>query len=144
MLIFIIYIIKIEIEKMKSLKSVLEKLKIDDMVPDNDFPINGLIKDICEYLRHQGFIEIPNNGKLKLFLAMNDKKDKVFAWNAGLTGEFVRFADTSSHDIDKEHPSYVIFSDGRHYKEWIENNKTEADMIPKEKLLKMVKKQFKL
>ena len=124
---------------------ITEKLDISKVTLYNsDFPINGSIKDICEYLRHQGFIEIPNNGKLKLFLAMNDKKDKVFAWDAGLTGKFVRFADTSNHDIDKEHPSYVIFSDGRHYKEWIENNKTEADMIPKEKLLKMVKKQFKL
>ena len=123
---------------------ITEKLDINRVNLNDEFPINCSIKDICEYLRHLGFIEIPNDGKLKLFLAMNDVKDKVFATSIGVTSEFVRFADTSKHDIDEKHPSYAIFADGRHYKEWIGNTGAEYVLISKEKLLEMVKKQFKL
>ena len=43
---------------MKNLEDVLEKLKIDDIVIDKEFPIDGTLDDMVKFLKHEGFEEI--------------------------------------------------------------------------------------
>ena len=47
---------------MKSLTDVLEKLSIDSIVLATDFPIDGSIKDMIDFLEDAGFKEVPSCG----------------------------------------------------------------------------------
>lgn len=124
-------------------KYITEKLDINKVnLDDRDFPIDGTLDDMIEFLKSQGFIEIPDTSiKSKLYSVMNKKKGKVFA-NA--KDWFIRFADTSKHYIDKEHPVYAIFYDERYYIEWINSiKKDDYSLIPKEEFLKLLNTRFR-
>ena len=46
---------------MKNLKdTILEKLKVDDIVLNGEFPIDGTLEEIVEFLEDTGFKEVPN------------------------------------------------------------------------------------
>ena len=129
---------------MKELSTyITEKLDINKVaLNDINFPIDSSIEDICEYLKSQGFIEIPDTGiKSELYSVMNKKKGKVFV---KVKDWFIRFADTSNHDIDKNHPVYAIFYDKRYYIEWINSiNKDDFSLVPKEEFLKLLNDKFR-
>ena len=97
---------------MKNLKdSILEKLKVDEIVPDTEFPIDGPFDDIVDFLKGYGFKEVEYDFD-KHFLYSEiirdfDKKHKrVFIANRE-DGEIV-FADTFREEISSKNSMYSI------------------------------------
>lgn len=97
---------------MKNLKdSILEKLKVDEIIPDTEFPIDGPFDDIVDFLKGYGFKEVEYDFD-KHFLYSEiirdfDKKHKrVFIANRE-DGEII-FADTSREEISSKNSMYSI------------------------------------
>ena len=97
---------------MKSLKSLLEKLRIDD-IPDisGDFPADGPIEDIVKFLEDCDFenfddydLDIAYFREYAKFF--NKQRKKLFIYND--KGRWVRIADTSMKKISAENPIIVV------------------------------------
>ena len=89
---------------MKNLKdSILEKLKVDDIKLNIDFPIDNTLKDIAKFLKKQGFIGI--TGQDSNYALFNFQKNKCFTYN---DTKSIWFADTSKEKISKENPIFFI------------------------------------
>ena len=87
---------------MKNLKdSILEKLRIDDINLNKEFPIDGTLKDIVEFLEEEGFQQV-EYGYVKT--AFNGAKAKCFMIDATT----IRFADTSKREVSKDNPVFYI------------------------------------
>ena len=131
---------------MKNLKDVLEKLRVDDIVLSEKFPIDGTLDDIIKFLENQGYFgfswlsETPS-GWSKFF---NYYKQKSFSHkpkdNWGYA--YLKFADTTNKNIGKANPIYEIRFEG--------NNKIFGIMysnrsipVSKEEFLQRLNKQFK-
>lgn len=95
---------------MKPLKdSILEKLKVDDIIINEKFPIDGDSDDITKFLKSEGFkedvdandniCECFNSDKCKCFTTFNDTFEDI-----------VWFADTSKNKISKSNPIFYIDS----------------------------------
>ena len=88
---------------MKNLKdTILEKLKVDDIVLSEEFPIDGTLEDTVKFLEEQGFKDIIDFGTVnaKFDLAKTKcfhKKDNRL-W----------FADTSKNKTSKKNPIFLI------------------------------------
>ena len=89
---------------MKNLKdSILEKLKVDDIVLIEEFPIDGTIEEIMKFLEGQNFIDISmRHGSISRMF--NDMKKKCVA----KFGNRLSFADTSKEKISKDNPIFYI------------------------------------
>ena len=128
---------------MKNLKdSILEKLKVDDIVLIEEFPIDKDIEVIVDFLRDDGFIEIPYE-KGDVWRHVHEKFNKnkgkkVFEYWSRL--EVLRFADMSK-DISEDNPIFGINSDGWY---WIEPKLYNSYNIKlkKEEFLKAINKVF--
>ena len=90
---------------MKNLKDVLEKLKIDDIKLIKEFPIDGTIDDMIEFLEKEGFKEIEYHKNYTLSKQIKNTNDKVFIT---LENKRIYFADTSKKTISKENPIFFI------------------------------------
>jgi hypothetical protein len=122
---------------------ITEKLDINKVKLNDKFPIDGSFGDIIKFLESHGFIEVPNDNKSKLYPEMNKKKGKVFAKCTGYNSGYIRFVDTSNHNIDKDHPVYSIFGNEKYYIEWDINNKFfDYTDVTKEEFLKLLNKKF--
>ena len=94
---------------MKTLKSVikesiLEKLSIDSIMPDAEFPADGTLEEIIEFLKEQNFKDISKRGPKDILF--NSEKSKCFTYLK--EHERIWFADTSKEKISKKNPIFVI------------------------------------
>ena len=87
--------------EMKNLKDVLEKLKVDDIVLDTVFPINGTLNDIIEFLKDNGFKYVRCGGGIDEWF--NGYKSKCFY----KTEENLWFGDTSKEKISEDNPIFI-------------------------------------
>ena len=133
---------------MKKITDILEKLRVDDIVFSEKFPIDGTIDDIIEFLKNQGFEDIDERGsKDKVF---NSKESKCFSCLEEL--QRIWFADTSKGKISKSNPIFVIrfFEDIKKvssysYSLYYLNNNRDVEFIvrdDKEDFLKELNKRF--
>lgn len=90
---------------MKNLKDVLEKLRVDDIIINAEFPIDGGHKKIVQFLIANGFSEIEDIGDFDFCVEkFNSMRTKAYSTN----GSEIRFADTSYSTISKDNPIFVI------------------------------------
>ena len=97
---------------MKNLKdSILEKLRVDDIIINNEFPIDGTLKEIIEFLEGEGFVEEEDfkeaNDSGKLSVSFDLAKSKCLK----VYGKTIYFADTSKKRISKDNPIFLITND---------------------------------
>lgn len=89
---------------MKELKDILlEKLSIDDINLNEEFPIDGTLEEIIDFLKSKGFKEI-ETGDNQINEILNKKRNKCFTLFSGR----IWFADTSKGDISKKNPLFYI------------------------------------
>jgi len=103
---------------MKNLKdTILEKLKVDDIVLDKKFPIDGPIENMKDFLDHHGFKDITESRGLKE--AFNRKKTAGYITD--IRPNRIWFGDTTKGNIsddnrffyyEEKHKYYGIYSDG--------------------------------
>lgn len=94
---------------MKTIADVLEKLRVDDIVLGEKFPIDRRLKEIVEFLKEQGFKDVDKRGSKDLIF--NSEKFKCFTYLKGRGGgEILWFADTSKGEISKDNPIFLIKS----------------------------------
>ena len=90
---------------MKELREViLEKLKVDDIVLTEKFPINGTVDDMIKFLKEQDFIHITNPPNGLLSDTFNNKGGKYMI----VYIHTFYFADTSKGKISKDNPIFHI------------------------------------
>ena len=94
---------------MKTLKSVikesiLEKLSIDSIMSDAEFPADGTLEEIIEFLKEQDFKDVSKRGPKDIIF--NSKKSKCFIYIKEL--KKLWFADTSKENISKDNPIFTI------------------------------------
>ena len=135
---------------MKALKdSIYEKLKVDD-ISIEDFPINGTIDDICNFLKNEGFIE-GNDLKIMVwsayFPSMNSYKTKIFYKTLAEVPSIahsIKFANTTKHSISKDNPLFNIILDSksndRIFQLWADRNINET--VSEKEFLKELNKHF--
>ena len=77
---------------MKNLKdTILEKLKVDDITPDEVFPIEGTYEEVFNFLKNHNFIPLESKHS-------SISKKNIRIW----------FADTSKGEISKDNPVFLI------------------------------------
>lgn len=91
---------------MKNLKdSILEKLSIDSIAPDIEFPIDGTIRDMIEFLKEEGFKEVANSSGNMMSTILNRESNKCFINYNNTT---IWFADTSKKEVSEDNPIFLI------------------------------------
>ena len=139
---------------MKNLKDILEKLKIDDIVLGEKFPIDGPIDAMIEFLEGQGFKQISSSGYINE-LADSEKSRcfKVYSDKSSIkahTNKFsIWFADTSKEVTSKNNPIFFIdgiFSDELEYTVYYCHLSNHSSIYiiknDKKKFLEELNKQF--
>ena len=120
-------------------KYITEKLKVDDIVLEEKFPIDGTLVDIVKFLEEQKFVHIKSGGVPNIIF--NENKKRVF-----MNGpRDLWFADTSKEDICKDNPVFYM-----HLNEYNKSNSNFSVYIPsfdivdndKEEFLKELNKRF--
>ena len=87
---------------MKSLEEViLEKLKIDDIVIDKEFPIDGTVDDMIEFLKDKAFKYVRCDGAIDKWF--NKYKSRCYYYN----GENLWFGDTTKGMISSKNPIFM-------------------------------------
>lgn len=125
---------------MKNLKdTILEKLKVDD-ITFNEFPIDGSIEDMIEFLKENGFRFIKNEEKISvLFDSANSKCYTTYK-------NRIWFADTSKEKISKDNPVFTHVDDNHKlYTVYFINNLDSVEHIvedDKKEFLKELNKRF--
>ena len=95
---------------MKNLKdTILEKLKVDDIIPDAKFPIDKHLKEIVEFLKEQGFKDVNRRGSKDIIF--NSEKSKCFTYIKDFSDRGILwFADTTKEAISEKNPMFLIKS----------------------------------
>jgi len=103
---------------MKNLVDVLEKLKVDD-ISLNEFPANGTLDDIIEFLKNSNFIIIEEANPLAdstVRKLINTEHKKICFIYKFMSHFILRFADTSKKEISTENPIFILVKDNNRYK----------------------------
>lgn len=88
---------------MKNLKDMLEKLKVDDIKINAEFPIDGDRWDIVDFLKGKGFKKVSEFGYFD-----GHAIAKCFMVDT----MSIYFADTSKREISNENPLFYIGKSG--------------------------------
>ena len=120
--------------------AILEKLKVDDIVVDDEFPIDGIFDDMIKFLEEEGFHYIDGSIVKKAF---NTAKSKCYM----LDSVSMWFADTSKGEISKNNPIFYIihYSEAYEYRVYyIDNSDEVIDIVKDDKkaFLKELNKRF--
>ena len=114
---------------MKSLKdTIYEKLKVDDIVLEEKFPMDGNFDEIIDFLTEQGFKEVPNSTGNTISKILNKESNKCFI---NYNNDTIWFADTTKKEVSDDNPIFLIekwskvssFSVFTPYKVIVEKNK---------------------
>ena len=74
---------------MRTLKDIiLEKLKVDDIIIDKEFPIDGTADDMIKFLEENGFKKVPSQGSWSATF-LNYKKYNVKCFAAATSGPVI-------------------------------------------------------
>ena len=125
---------------MKTLKDILEKLKIDDIVLGEKFPIDGIMDDMIAFLENEGFKRIQQH-TLFPSQVFNFKKDKCLY----ISDDQIFFADTSKKKISENNPLFLIgYSPEIYNVYYVDPLGDTIDIVVnnKKKFLEEVNKQF--
>ena len=93
---------------MKNLRDVLEKLRVDDIVLNDKFPIDGTLDDMIEFLKDKGFKEVVKQSGTPASEALNKEKNKCFIKDKIKNVYHLWFANTSKQKISKDNPIFFI------------------------------------
>ena len=127
---------------MKALKdSILEKLKIDDIILDEEkFPIDGTLDDMIKFLEDGGFIRIKEHTYYpsKVF---NSEKDKCLYIS---DEQSIFFADTSKEKVSEKNPIFYIEYPSLYNVYYVGSFGDTTDIVRsnKKKFLKELNKRF--
>lgn len=91
---------------MKNIIDILEKLSVDSIVLDVEFPINGTLEDICRFLEENDFKFIENVDQICILF--NSAKSKCYTT---YNNKIIWFADTSKERISKKNPIFRRMKD---------------------------------
>lgn len=118
---------------MKNLVDILEKLDINKVRLD-EFPIDGSIKDICKYLKKNGYEEVSIQYGVNNFYTLSRQTNKAFICDRAKS-QWVIFGDLTK-PISHYYPSFRILSDKKFYVEWPNTNDSLASVpLTKEEFL---------
>lgn len=82
---------------------IVERIRIDN-VKQVKFPIDDTIYEILEFLKEQGFKEVPNSTRNTMSRMLNMERNKCFiAYN-----NTIWFADTSKKEVSEDNPIFLI------------------------------------
>jgi hypothetical protein len=82
---------------------IAERIRIDN-VKQVKFPIDDTIYEILEFLKEQGFKEVPNSTRNTMSKMLNMERNKCFiAYN-----NTIWFADTSKKEVSEDNPIFLI------------------------------------
>ena len=111
---------------MKTLKDILvEKLKVDDIILDKKFPIDGEIGDIVKFLKEQGFKKASSHGYISN--GANSIKSKSFTIEIFVNNYKIWFADTSKENVSKNNPIfYIYFANEKEYNVFYPKNSSRG------------------
>ena len=102
---------------MNNLKdSILEKLKVDDIILDV-FPIDGTLEDIIKFLKAEGFKEYKLDN-YSLVGTFNKNKGKIFLFGDESGNKRLWFANTSREEISAKNPVFLLIKEGDHKMIW--------------------------
>lgn len=133
---------------MKNLKDVLEKLKVDDIVLTEEFPIHGTMQDAINFLKFKGFTEIKHHDVRHYFEYIEDfnkagKKCFMVQTN-GFGGNIIWFGDTRRNNISDDNRLYMITFYAQHNEfEYYENINKSSEHIRTNDFEKELKEFFK-
>ena len=86
---------------MKTITDVLEKLRVDDIILNDRFPIDGTLKEMMQFLEENGFKYVECRSDIDE--CFNKYKSKCFYKN----NEYLWFGDTSKEEISKKNPIFT-------------------------------------
>jgi len=131
---------------MKNLKdAILEKLKVDDIVLEEKFPIDGTLDDMIKFLEGNGFKYVRCDGAIDKWF--NKYKSKCFYKNS----ERLWFADTSKEKISEDNPifsyrvqhkSFTVYYCNQGIVYWLAGETIENSKENKEEFLRELNKRF--
>ena len=136
---------------MKNLKdTILEKLKIDDIVPDKEkFNISRDFQKNINFLKDNSFKKIKNNfvDWKSVFDKMNEESAKVYAFSPSDTTDtfdILKFAYTSEMNISNNNPLFHILynTESKRFEYQICYNSKEYDKVSKKVFLEKINKYF--
>ena len=126
----------VDILEFVSKDTILEKLDINK-VNLNEFPIDGSIKDICEYLKKNGYEEVSIKYGINNFYNLSRQTNKAFICDRAKSS-WVIFGDLT-RPISNHYPSFRILSDKKFYVEWPSSNERLASVpLTKEEFLERI------
>ena len=89
---------------------IVERIKVDNIKP-KEFPVDGTIEDIEDFLKDNGFTQIETNiSKLSdRSKFLNKHNGKYYMKYQVYRNKTITFADTSSKKISNDNPMYYIY-----------------------------------
>lgn len=97
---------------------IAERIRIDN-IKRPEFPIDGTVEDIIDFLKEYGFkeikkIQVPSTYINDYVVPFNDYRNKCFYVDIVATNNtYIYFADTSKHRISESNAFYAINKDNR-------------------------------
>lgn len=121
---------------------IVERIRIDNVKPTCDFPINGTIDDMIKFLKMNGFKEtrftfgnifaLLNKKSTKQFVCYNKEFDAVRLW----------FADTTNK-ITNDNPVFLIsFIKGNNQREFRYSGEKFNNQCSQQEFIEMLNKCF--
>ena len=133
--------------RMNSLNDyIIERIRVDNIKLE-EFPIDGAIKDMEEFLKGNGFEKIKNNyqfnGTRKYWKIFDEayKKGYIIITEHGVADR-IMFADTSKDGITTYNPMYYIEKDNGHFYEIRKISSTMNEYLTMDDLEKEMKSYF--
>ena len=131
--------------EMKELSNYInEKLDINTVALDRDFPINKSVSGICDYLRKIGFKQMPISEDsfytpgTSLEHMIEYSNERIFLTYKDNVREWVKFGDLSK-PVTKENPIFFINNVPKYYLEFLDNGDEDSKKIDdKKKFTKMI------
>ena len=133
---------------MKTLKdSILEKLKVDDIILYEKFPIDGTVDDIVEFLKDNNFIIIEEGKPQPTFIIrrhINNAHKRICFIYKFMNQFLLRFADASKKEISTKNPLFILIRDYNSYKYKTASQYDDGiKELNKEEFAKLVNKRFR-
>lgn len=105
---------------MKNLIDIYEKLDINKVNLNKEFPVDGTSNVIIEFLKEQGFKEIKDLPDIPFYpdyvILFNKYKNKCFGIEEGINDTTIYFANTSKKKISEGNMLYIIQTSPKIYK----------------------------
>jgi hypothetical protein len=116
---------------------ITERIRIDN-IKHLEFPIDGTIDDMVEFLQSQGFSRMyPNTFALRS--KFNEVNNKCFV---AKVNKAIWFADTSNDEINGDNPIFSVDEETSNYRSYYIWGYDNIDEVSKKTFLEAINKQF--